>query len=67
MTKSEFIDWKGHPVTKEVFRILSGRIQDMYEMLGSSAGLDPGQDREFVGAIKAYKDMITIEYTEETE
>ena len=67
MTKSDFIDWKSFPVTKEIFRILDGRIQDMYQMLGSSAGLDPGQDREFVGAIKAYKDMITIEYTEETE
>ena len=62
MIKSDFTDWKRHPVTQVVFSELSARIQNLYEVLGTSAGLDPLQDREFVGAIKAYKDMIDVDF-----
>ena len=62
MNKQDFIDWKRHPVTLGVFNQLHFRIQELQEMLGESAGRDPGQDREYSGAIKAYKDMINIEY-----
>ena len=62
MTKSEFVDWKGHPVTQEIFRQLQRRIVDLQDMLGESAGADPRQDAVFVGAIKAYKDLVTIDF-----
>ena len=62
MIKSDFTDWKRHTVTQVVFSELSARIQNLYEVLGTSAGLDPLQDREFVGAIKAYKDMIDVDF-----
>ena len=62
MNKADFVDWKHHPVTQVVFSQLQGRVQDLQEMLGSSAGQDPVQDSQFVGAIKAYKDMLNIEY-----
>lgn len=67
MTKSEFVDWKGHPVTQEIFRQLQRRISDLQEMLGESAGVDPRQDAVYVGAIKAYKDLITIEFDADEE
>jgi hypothetical protein len=67
MTKSEFVDWKGHPVTQEIFRQLQRRIVDLQDMLGESAGVDPRQDAVYVGAIKAYKDLITIDYDVEEE
>jgi hypothetical protein len=67
MTKSEFVDWKGHPVTQEIFRQLQRRIVDLQDMLGESAGVDPRQDAVYVGAIKAYKDLITIEHYDEDE
>jgi len=60
--KNDFTDWKRHPVTQVVFNELSARIQNLYEVLGTSAGLDPLQDREFVGAIKAYKDMLEVDF-----
>ena len=65
MNKSEFMDWKQHPVTQEVFLQLKSRINELYEMLGDSAGQDSLQDSQFVGAIKAYKDMINIEFESE--
>jgi hypothetical protein len=65
MKRAEFIDWKRHPVTQVVLGQLESRIQEMQEILGASAGINPMQDREFVGAIKAYKDMVTIDFDEE--
>lgn len=65
MNHAEFIDWKRHPITQVVFSQLESRIQEMQEILGASAGINPTQDREFVGAIKAYKDMVNIDFDEE--
>ncbi len=64
MNKNDFTDWKRHPVTQVVFSQLTQRIADIQEILSEQAGANPIQDREFVGAIKAYKDMVNIEYEE---
>ena len=61
MTKSEFIDWKKHPVTKEVMSILTDRVAQLQYELGFSAGILPSEDRFKCGAIGAYNDMIQIE------
>ena len=58
MNKSDFIDWKRHPVTQVVFNQLASRVKELQEILGDSAGRNPIQDVEFVGAIKAYKDIL---------
>lgn len=62
MNKKDFVDWKRHPVTQVVISQLEGRIKDLNEMLAETAGLNPLQDREYVGAIKAYRDLIEIQY-----
>ena len=67
MNKADFIDWKRHPVTQVVFSQLHQRINDLQTMLGDSAGENPVQDSQFVGAIKAYKDMVNVEYEGEEE
>lgn len=67
MNKSDFVDWKRHPVTKVVFSQLQERVQGLYEMLGSSAGQNPVQDSRFVGGIEAYKDMLNIEFEDEEQ
>jgi|TARA_R110000868_G_scaffold57343_1_gene177191 hypothetical protein len=67
LNKSDFIDWKRHPVTQVIFSQLNQRIDDLQAMLGDSAGVNPVQDSQFVGAIKAYKDMVNIEYEGEEE
>ena len=36
-------------------------------MLGDSAGVNPVQDSNFVGAIQAYKDIVNIEYEGDEE
>jgi len=67
VNKADFIDWKRHPVTQVIFSQLNQRINDLQAMLGDSAGVNPVQDSQFVGAIKAYKDMVNIEYEGEEE
>lgn len=67
MNKADFVDWKRHPVTQVIFSQLNQRINDLQAMLGDSAGVNPVQDSQFVGAIKAYKDMVNIEYEGEEE
>ena len=66
MTKSDFIDWKHHPITEVVFNQLKDRIRELEEMLGDSAGQNQLQDVTFVGAIKAYKDVLNIEFDGES-
>jgi len=67
VNKADFIDWKRHPVTQVVFSQLNQRINDLRAMLGDSAGVNPVQDSNFVGAIQAYKDIVNIEYDGEEE
>jgi|TARA_R110000868_G_scaffold388157_1_gene656954 hypothetical protein len=67
VNKADFVDWKRHPVTQVIFSQLNQRINDLQAMLGDSAGVNPVQDSQFVGAIKAYKDMVNIEYEGEEE
>ena len=67
MNKADFIDWKRHPVTQVVFSQLNQRIEDLRSMLGDSAGVNPVQDSQFVGAIQAYKDIVNIEYEGDEE
>jgi hypothetical protein len=67
VNKADFIDWKRHPVTQVVFSQLNQRIEDLRAMLGDSAGVNPVQDSQFVGAIQAYKDIVNIEYEGDEE
>lgn len=69
MNKSDFIDWKRHPVTQVVFSQLTSRIQELQDILGNTAGENAAQDRMYVGAIQAYKDVVNIEFegNEETQ
>ena len=65
ITKQDFIDWKTHPVTKEVFASLIERIHQLQEELGGSAGEDVRQDAIKVGAIQACRDILDMSVDEE--
>jgi len=67
LNKSDFYDWKRHPVTQVVFSQIKERINTLKDMLGESAGENPIQDSKFVGALQAYKDLLNIEYESEEE
>jgi hypothetical protein len=67
MTNSDFMDWKRHPVTQQVFSQLQERVAELVEALVQNAGIDPITDSMNSGAIKAYRDLLTISYEEETQ
>lgn len=62
MTRQEALDWKQHPVTQEIFRLLNERIREIEQTLGTSAGIDPLQDRFYSGVIAAHKDIILLDF-----
>lgn len=57
LSVNDFQDWKAHPVTKAFFEAANIRIQETKDLLSTSAGLDPLQDRLYVGLIHAYKEL----------
>jgi hypothetical protein len=67
MNKKDFVDWKRHPVTQVVYSQLAGRVKDLQEILGNSAGENPLQDRMYVGAIQAYNDLLQMTFEGEEE
>jgi hypothetical protein len=67
MTKTEFIDWKSNPITKQVFNELRMYIDGLQAELGQAAGVDSIADARRVGAIQAYKDLLEIDFDEESQ
>ena len=67
--KSEFLDWKQHPITKRVFAGLQEQEASMAEQLVSSAGVDSLEDRFKSGYIAALRDvyLIRLEDGEDTK
>ena len=64
MTKQDFTDWKRHPMTISLFTSIHNRIQEGREELGHTAGLDPQSDRLKVGMLKAYEEIVEIDFEE---
>lgn len=65
MTNHEFKDWKRHPVTQQVFSQLQARIEQLNEeLLMSATVLSKDEVVEKATAIKAYRDLLNIEYEE---
>jgi len=58
-------EWKGFSLTQEIMGELKRRQEWLKEQLAEQAGLNPIADREKVGAIKAYQDMLDIELADE--
>lgn len=67
MTKTEYIDWRSSPATKEVFAEITSRIEGLKAELAGSAGLDARNDGVKVGAIQAFQDILDTTYSEVTE
>ena len=64
-SKADFIDWKSHPVTKQVFDGLRQQEAPVVETLTVSAGVDPLQDRFHAGYIAALRDFYLIRLEDE--
>jgi glucose-6-phosphate dehydrogenase assembly protein OpcA len=57
ITKEEWTEWKQNNVTRAFFEAARQRVEDCKEILVQSAGLEPGQDRFYVGFAAAYNEM----------
>ena len=63
MTKSDFIDWKNNPITKQVFNLLQERVAGLKdELVGSVINDSIELSTAKAGAIMAYRDILDIEY-----
>lgn len=60
ITKGDFLEWKANPVTKKLFIILEQWIEIGKEELSTSAGENPLTDRERVGKLNAFKDVLGV-------
>ena len=65
--KSEFVDWKSHPITKRVFEGLHEQEVNMLDQLATSAGIDSADDRYKVGYITALRDVYLIRLEDEED
>ena len=63
--KSEFLDWKQHPITKRVFAGLQEQEAEVSEQLITSAGIDSLEDRFKSGYIAALRDVYLIRLEDE--
>lgn len=58
---ADFIDWKRHPITQEVFLAIQQRIEGLKEELSYGAGENPQTDLVKRGAIQALRDILEME------
>lgn len=65
--KSEFVDWKSHPITKRVFEGLREQEANLLDQLATSAGIDSTDDRFKVGYISALRDVYLIRLEDEED
>lgn len=64
ITKEDFIQWRSEPVTKRVFELIAEKLNLGIEELSYRAGENPVTDREYVGKISAYRDLLGISFYE---
>lgn len=62
--KSEFVEWKNHPVTQIIFEEIAKLIEEGKDELAASAGHDSGADRERVGKLSGLRALLEIEFSE---
>lgn len=62
MTKSDFAEWKRHPVTQEIFRAWADRRDELMERLPSEVLFTPESIVRTAAAIKVYDEVLGMEY-----
>lgn len=65
MTKSDFFDWKRHPVTQQVFSQLQERISQLKDEIAAQVAHTPQLElAEKAGAAQAFQYILDIDYEE---
>lgn len=61
MTKSDYLDWKHHPITEEIFEVFRRRHDELIEMLISQSAYGHNEDaRASAAAIKVYREILNM-------
>jgi hypothetical protein len=67
MNRSDFKDWQSQPITKAYFNAINTRVELLKEELALSAADDPKWDAVKRGAIQALRDIMEVDWFEETQ
>jgi len=57
VNQSDFLTWKGDPVTKAFFQAAQERIEDAKDVLSVQAGINQNEDNYIRGLIQAYREV----------
>lgn len=61
MTSNDFVEWKHHPVTKEIFQAWKLRHDELLETLvDQSYSMEPRKLAETAAAIKVYREILEM-------
>lgn len=61
MTSKDFVDWKHHPMTVEVFRVWKHRHDELVEeLINQSYSMEPRKQAEHFAAIKVYREILEM-------
>lgn len=68
IAKTEFEEWQNHFITKAYYSAVLERIEELKEVLATSAGVDAAQDNLVRGMIRAFREVVqfSVEQDEET-
>lgn len=65
---NDFHDWKQHPITQEVFGELKARMNILVEeLIEQTPYASQSEMAEKAGAIKAIRDLLSIELGEDSD
>jgi hypothetical protein len=65
VTKSDFIDWKRHPVTQEVFSQLRSRVDELKDRLVGKAAASAPEATHLAGIIEGFQFLLNIDYEDD--
>lgn len=60
ISKNDFLEWKSNPVTRKLFVLLTEWIEVGKDELSHVAGENPLTDRERVGKLNAFRDVLGV-------
>ena len=65
MTRSDFVEWKRHPITQEIFSQLAARAKEYSETIVASVhDADVRELSRKAGIVEAFNFLLNIEYEE---
>lgn len=62
MTKTDFLEWKSDPRTKEVLKYIESECFTIAESLARRAGIDSHSDRFEAGVIRGMERILAVDY-----